>query len=545
MFLVDVYRTSLFILSEKLMKGRILTSLLAVMAMASLQAQEVPAVPRLVVGLTIDQLRMDYIEAFSALYGERGFKRLWKEGRIYRNVEFDFVNVDKSSAVAAISTGATPYINGIVGERWLDRNSLRVVNCVDDTNFMGIYTSESTSPVRLKVSNLSDELMVATQGVAEVYSIAPTREMAVLSAGHASKGAFWLNDDTGKWSGTTYYGAFPSWVSSYNDRQGLDFRIGEMAWEPYLPVTMYQYLTSEVKQLTFKHKFDDERVHKYRRFKTSPYVNDEVNRLVNACLSGTSIGRDLAPDLLNLAYYAGNYDHRPVTECPMEMQDVYVRLDSSLADLLELIDRKIGLDNTLFYITSTGCFDSAPLDAQQYRIPTGEFHLKRCVALLNLYLAAVYGEGQYVEGFFGQEIYLNHKLIEQKQLNLSDVLTRASEFLVQFSGVKDVYSSQRLLLGSWTPELDRVKNRYHSSCSGDFWIEVLPGWCIVDEQMSESKVVRDTYSSAPLIFVGWNMRPEVIYTPIKIGHIAPTLAHFMRIRAPNASVLPPLTDIRK
>ena len=67
MFLVDVYRTSLFILSEKLMKGRILTSLLAVMAMASLQAQEVPAVPRLVVGLTIDQLRMDYIEAFSAL----------------------------------------------------------------------------------------------------------------------------------------------------------------------------------------------------------------------------------------------------------------------------------------------------------------------------------------------------------------------------------------------------------------------------------------------------------------------------------------------
>ena len=66
------------------MKGRILTSLLAVMAMASLQAQEVPAVPKLVVGLTIDQLRLDYVEAFSAMYGERGFKRLWKEGRIYQ-----------------------------------------------------------------------------------------------------------------------------------------------------------------------------------------------------------------------------------------------------------------------------------------------------------------------------------------------------------------------------------------------------------------------------------------------------------------------------
>ena len=95
------------------MKGRILTSLLAVMAIAGLQAQEVPAVPKLVVGLTIDQLRMDYIEAFSAMYGEQGFKRLWKEGRVYRNAEYDFVDVDKSSSVAAIYTGANPFLNGI------------------------------------------------------------------------------------------------------------------------------------------------------------------------------------------------------------------------------------------------------------------------------------------------------------------------------------------------------------------------------------------------------------------------------------------------
>ena len=83
------------------MKGRILTSILAMMAIAGLQAQEIPAVPKLVVGLTIDQLRMEYVEAFSAMYGERGFKRLWKEGRVYRNAEYDFVNVDRSSAIAA------------------------------------------------------------------------------------------------------------------------------------------------------------------------------------------------------------------------------------------------------------------------------------------------------------------------------------------------------------------------------------------------------------------------------------------------------------
>ena len=74
----------------------------------------------------------------------------------------------------------------------MDRSTLRMVKSVDDPAYMGIYTSESTSPQHLLVSTLSDELMVATHGAAEVYSIAPTREMAVFSAGHAAKCALWL-----------------------------------------------------------------------------------------------------------------------------------------------------------------------------------------------------------------------------------------------------------------------------------------------------------------------------------------------------------------
>lgn len=527
------------------MKGRLLTSLLAMVVLSGLQAQETPVVPRLVVGITIDQLRMDYVEAFSALYGERGFKRLLKEGRTYQHLEYDFVDVDKSSSVASIYSGTTPYNHGIVGDMWLDRNTLRMVNCVDDANFMGVYTSESTSPVRLKVSNLVDELMVATQGMAETYSIAPTREMAVLSAGHASKGAFWLNDETGKWSGTTYYADFPTWVSAYNDRQGLDFRIDGMEWMPYLPINAYQYLSNDTKRIAFKHKFDDERKNKYRKFKTSPYANDEVNRLANACLNNTPMGQDNVPDLLQLAYYAGNYDHQPSSEHYIEMQDVYVRLDNALAELLDILDRKVGLRNTLVFITSTGYSDPEPVDDPKYRIPGGEFHIARCSALLNLYLAAIYGEGQYVEAHNNQEIYLNHKLIEQKQLDLAEILSRSSEFLIQFSGVKDVYSSQRLKLGAWTPEVGKIKNRYNSECSGDLWIDVLPGWTMVREHSLDTEVIRNIYVSVPLFFFGWNVKPEVVHTPLSVGHIVPTLAHFMRIRAPNASDLPPLTDVRR
>ena len=69
---------------------------------------------------------------------------------------------------------------------------------------------------------------------------------------------------------------------------------------------------------------------------------------------------------------------------PEIAKDVYKR-----QELLELIDRKVGLNNTLFFITSTGYADAEPVDSPQYKIPGGEFHIERCSALLNLYLAAI------------------------------------------------------------------------------------------------------------------------------------------------------------
>lgn len=527
------------------MKERFITSLITAIVISGLQAQNVPAVPKLVIGITIDQLRTDYIEAFSSMYGDRGFKRLFKGGRVYVNAEYDFIKPDQSSSVASVYTGATPYYNGIVGNNWMDRNSLRVVKSVEDRAYIGIYTSESTSPQHLVVSNLSDELMVATQGQAHVYSIAPTREMAIMSAGHASKGAFWINDENGKWSGSTYYGNFPGWVTDFNDRKGLDFRIDQITWGPYLPVTSYKNITTQNKQLTFKHSFTDERYDKYKKFKTSPYVNEEVNKLVNAFLSSTNAGLDDTPDLLNLSYYAGNYAGKPDSEYAMEIQDTYVRLDNCIGDLLDMVDRKVGLGNTLIFITSTGTRGTEAKDSHDFKIPAGEFHMKRCTALLNMYLMAIYGKGQYVEAYHDQQIYLNRKLIEDKKLELSEVMERSSEFIVQMSGIRTAYSSRRLLMGAWDPRIEKIRNSFTQKCSGDLYIEVMPGWTVVDEYSNTAKVVRVAYDSVPLFFFGYNIKPEILYSPVKIAAVAPTVAHFMRIRAPNASACAPLTGICK
>lgn len=523
---------------------RIFTSIITVLTITGLQAQTPPASPKLVVGLTIDQLRTDYVEAFSSLYGEKGFKRIWKEGKVYRNAEYTFSNPDRASAIAAVYSGTTPSVNGIISNTWLDAATLRPSECVEDPDFMGYYTIESSSAEKLLTSTIADELKIATAGKGLVYAIAPFRDAAILSAGHTADGAFWLNDISGKWAGTTYYQDFPWWISQYNDRHAVDFRIDNMTWEPALPTESYTYITAEEGKNTFKYKFDSARRNKFKRLITSPFINDEINLLVEELFKNSTIGVDRIPDLLSLTYYAGNYNQQSIQECPLEIQDTYIRLDRSIAKLLDILDQKVGLDRVLFFVTSTGYTNSDSPDLKRYRIPGGDFHLNRCAALLNMFLMATYGEGQYVEAYYNQQIYLNHKLIEQKQLDIVEIQNKSADFLIQFSGVNDVYSAHRLLLGAWTPELDRIKKGFHRKRSGDLTVDILPGWTIVDESSITNQVVRNAHIPMSIAFMGNSIKPEIIHTPITIEHIAPTLAYFMRIRAPNASTAP-LLPIQK
>lgn len=516
------------------MKGRLLSSILTVLSLTGLQAQSQPPIPKMIVGLTIDQLRTDYIEAFSSLYGERGFKRLWKEGKVYLNAEYTFSGADRASAIAALYTGTTPSLNGIIANQRLDISTLRLISCVDDSGFLGYYTNENSSPAQLLTSTICDELKSATLGRGLVYAVAPFRDAAIFGAGHAGDAAFWINEITGKWAGTTYYKEFPWWANQYNDRQAVDSRIDELVWTPLLSEGSYKNITVEHFNPTFRHKLSEGKSGKFKRLISSPLVNDEVNALIEDLLKNTTIGEDDIPDFLSVTYYAGNFNGLSVQDSSVEIQDTYARLDRSIAALLDMINRKVGLQHVVFFITSTGYTQPEGADLGRFRIPGGEFHMNRCTALLNMFLMAIYGEGSYVEGYYGQQIYLNHKLIENKQLSLTDIQAKAAEFLVQFSGVDEVYSANRLLLGAWSPDLQKKRNAYHRKYSGDLIISVLPGWSIVNETTSDSPVARYAQAPMPLIFFGGSVKPEIIHTPATVDRIAPTLTHVMRIRAPNA-----------
>ena len=448
--------------------------------------------PRLVVNITIDELSSESLESFSHLYSDGGLKRLLSEGMVYTNASYPFTPVDRASAIATLATGTTPYYNGIVGREWLDRETLRPVGCVDDAHFSGLLTKETASPARMSTSTVCDELKIATSGKAMVYAIAPFRDAAVLSAGHAADAALWLNPESGEWCSSVYYlKKIPNWLKSYNEQH------------------------STVNKSYGKTSSD---------FTTSPKVNTEVTLLAMECIANTGLGNDKVTDMLCLTYYAGT--DRSTKHRPTDL-------------LITFTNQAIGLENVLYVITSTGHSPIAEADYSTYRIPTGTFYINRTAGLLNMYLGAIWGQGNYVESTFHNQIFLNHKLLDTRHVSLADATAKAQEIVSMMAGVKHVHTSLQLV-NDHSPQAEKLRNAYHPQRCGDILIEVAPGWRILNEDTQQSEMSVASYTQFPVIFFGASTGKGKIETTLTTDRIAPTLSKAIRIRAPNACTSEPL-----
>lgn len=447
--------------------------LLILVAMCSqkMDAQTLSGAPKLVVNITIDQLRNDYIEHFAPLYGDEGFRKLLTEGCVYESASYPFSPVDRSSAIASIVTGTTPYYNNIISQKWLDRSTLRPVYCVDDPQYV-------SSPQRMATSTVSDEMKVASNGASIVFAIAADRDAAILSAGHAADGAFWIDPHTGNWTSSPYFSqGIRKWLSNYRSANPKP---------------------TEGKEVS----------------------NDAIARMAINCATEKAMGHDDVTDYLAITLSAEGKDEQ---NWRTEMEKVYRGLDHTLATLIAELQKNVGKDNVLFVVTSTGYTKDQPVDYARYRIPTGTFYINRTANLLNIYLGAIYGQGQYVMTCFHNEIYLDRKLIENKRVSFEDVISRSKDFLVQISGVRGIQQSP-----------------YSPSVSGDLIIEVAPGWKLLNEDNQETFTARAAFVPFPIIFFGAGFKPQSINSPVTVDRIAPTLAKSIQIRAPNACKAAPL-----
>ena len=468
---------------KKKMNNKYLPLLIALLYAAELQAQSLQPAPRLVVNITVDQLRTDYIEYFAPLYSQDGFRKILQQGRVYEAANYPFSPIDRASAIATIATGTTPYYHGIIASRWLDRSTLRAIHCVDDP-------THYTSPWRMQTTALADELKATSHGSPIAWAVAADREAAVLSAGHAADGALWMDERTNRWRSSTYYNtATPTWLKAYSST----------AQQP---------------------------------------TNAAVADMAVATVTSAAMGMDEITDYLAVTLSAVPSSTDTLSNWQTNMEPIYLDLDRTIGKLISNIEAKIGAQHVMFVLTSTGYEAESDNDLATYRIPTSTFKINRTANLLNVFLSAIYGQARYVVACYRNEVYLDHQLIEQKRIATSDILHRAQEFLILNQGVADVYTSERLLNGN--NDIQKLRNGFNPSLSGDIIIQVKPGWRLLNEETQQSYIQRASFVPFPIIFYGATIKAEHITTPVSTDRIAPTIAKAIRIRAPNACSAEPL-----
>ena len=133
--------------SPRFLRAVVLLGLAA--ATPCLHAAEPPA---LVVVISIDQFRADYLARFRQHFSPGGFNLLLDQGANFVDCHFRHSFTKTGPGHAVMLTGVHANLNGIIGNDWIDRDTFAQVSCVGDPGVQVLGLPPSALPRRLPAS---------------------------------------------------------------------------------------------------------------------------------------------------------------------------------------------------------------------------------------------------------------------------------------------------------------------------------------------------------------------------------------------------------
>ncbi|MEI7524721.1 MAG: alkaline phosphatase family protein [Mariniphaga sp.] len=504
--------------------------------------------PRLVVGIVIEDFNPDYVERFWDKFGEGGFQRLYRAGFICGNHHYGNLIQRPSVNMATLSTGTSPSHHGIISDNWINRLKNKEVNAIKDDFYTTVGSDSKEgerSAMNLMTPTLGDQLKLVTKGRSRVFSVALNDIAAVMAAGHAANGAYWLDETSGKMISSSYYvETFPQWAFDFNGNR-LAEKYLSTNWTTLKDQNSYSESISGDspnesgyfgKYRTFPYdlnKLKKESGGSFKILKTTPMGNSMVKDFALQMIPKEQLGIDLVPDLLTVVFSSMDYERYSFGALSVEMEDTYLRLDKDIAELLKYIESGFGTEDILIYLTGlTSISYPADFMKERYHMTAGTFNPESSIALLKSYLNIKYGEGNWIELFANQQIYLNHELIEKKKLSIHEMQSAVALFLNQFEGI--AYAKEALELeannfpgGALAP----FQNNFHIKRSGDVLIKYENGWQPKDKF---SPLDYTENSQVPLVWYGAGIKKGTTMRRTDATDIVPTIAAFLGIAPPSA-----------
>lgn len=517
--------------------------------------------PKLVVGMVVDQMRWDYLYRFQSHYGEKGFRRLLKDGFSCENTMINYLPSFTAPGHATIYTGSVPAIHGITGNDWINNSTGKSMYCVADTgvSMAGEDPKKgSMSPANLLTTTITDELRLATNFRSKVYGIALKDRGSILPAGHLANAAYWYNDKTGRFTTSNYYkDQNMAWLQAFNDRNTGDSLL-KLNWPLLYPDAEYTESTADdnnyeraykgAQKPVFPHRFDS-LSDKERRsiLKGTPAGNTYTILMAEACIKGAQLGMSKETDFLAVSLSSTDYVGHQFGPNSLEVEDMYLRLDRDIAAFLDYLDKTIGAGNYLFFLSADHGAAHNPAFLTDNHIPAGVSGINYAKEL-NSHLASVLHKDSLVLAFENYQVYLNNAMISKSALDrnkLKEAITEWLDSRPEVATVVDLEASGNTNLPE--PIKTMVINGYYKARSGAIQVIMHPGW--FSGEGHATGTTHGTWNAydthIPLLWYGWHIPTGATNTLVNMTDIAATLAALLHIQMPNGCIGKPVPEFVK
>ena len=534
--------------------------------------------PRLILQITVDQLRGDLPTRYYDRLGDGGFRYLWENGVVYRNAHHAHANTETIVGHATLATGAHPSVHGMVGNLWFDRETGFTTYNVEDAAYPLLTAgadvdeeteidptqraarSEGRSPATILVTTFSDELRSNTNGASKVVGVSVKDRGAISMAGHTGT-AYWFSKASGEFVTSRYYlDEYPAWVTGFNARKPAQ-AFANTSWTLLHQRDSYMFRDSDDREWetdvagfgrVFPHSFGDGTSPYFTTWLTlSPAGDRLVLDFAKEALVNERLGADQVTDYLSVSFSSTDYVGHVFGPSSLEAEDNILRLDRAIGELLSFVDAEVGLENTLVVLSADHGGPDTPGYLNSLGVPAGYVEPKSWDkdAAITRIKERFRIKGELIETYSHPYLYFSADVKSSRKIDQQALEAAVVDELMKFPGVSLAVSSSALRSGNLpdTELMAAVQHNFHPKRSGDVFIVFEPNWFIND---FEGLIVASTHGSpwnydtyVPIVFAGAGLEPDIVDRRVLTVDIAATLAAYLGIKPPSGSVGNPLVEV--
>ena len=501
--------------------------------------------PKLVVLISVDQMRGDYVDRFRHQW-TKGLHRLVTEGAWFRQADYPYYNTVTCAGHASMSTGTVPAVHGMVLNQWWERNNSRLVACTDDDDAKlityGIPVSGVGNSARKLLSNtLADEMRLQGSPAPRVVSISLKARSAINLGGHKPDVVIWLDEADGEWVTSTAFASAPTpFLADYITKHPLKGEMGR-TWDRSLPKDkyLYDYSSKDRRRIalvtkefphTVKGTGDEVGGAFTDAWESSPFSDEYLNALAMTSIDAMKLGRGAATDFLGIGFSALDkvgHDFGPESH---ETQDILIHLDTQLGLLFDKLDRDVGKGNYVVGLTSDHGVAPTPERVKAQGFDSGRIDTTAVGRAIDAVLARELGPVAYRTRVIYNDIYFNEGVYLKLTQN-AKAMEAVIETIRKTEGVWRVYRKEDL--GANDPLTRAPALSHYEGRSGD--IKMLGRAYWITSTSTTTHGTGHRYDTrVPVILYGFGIKKGEYLEQVTPIDIAPTLAFLTGVTLPDA-----------